>query len=70
VIDAENDLALHGEHRKRVLQRHEQPLQVHASDIELAATRFETADVEQALYQSCQRIRLFLQCRQDLALLG
>src|SRR5437763_9920832 len=44
-------------------------IEVDLPPLELAAARFEAADVEQTLHQSRERLRLLSQCRADLALL-
>src|SRR5512141_488945 len=68
--DAEVDLALKRQHLERRLERMQEAVEVHLSPLELAATRLETADVEQALHQSRERLSLLAERRADFALLG
>src|SRR5256885_2314101 len=68
VVNCKRYVALRGQHGKRALQGVEEAWQIHLPHIELATTRLEAADVQQALDQPRQGVCLLVDGIENLFL--
>src|SRR5687768_9634280 len=66
---AKRNLPLQRQNLEGGLERVEEPVQVDLSTLQLSAAGLESADIEQALHEPCECLRLFPKRDTDLALL-